>query len=160
MSVRHRALSINTFRISSGEFRERAPFLLCRVPWCKNGFFFEEDMQPGKHAMHEAGAYYIQEPSAMAVGQLLMPEEGSRILYLCAAPGGKCLYAAALLFYTLLDPAFGREGMRSPGLLVSPYQGRVIRIENQYPEIGSPVGNGIQYIGVEDFLLDENLISQ
>ena len=38
---------------------------------------------------HEAGVYYIQEPSAMAPAEYLMAEPGERILDLCAAPGGK-----------------------------------------------------------------------
>ena len=88
-SDRQKALSVNLFRMDKGEFLQRAPFSLTPVPWCRNGYFYKDVDQPGKHPMHEAGLYYIQEPSAMAVGQLLMPEPGDRILDLCAAPGGK-----------------------------------------------------------------------
>lgn len=59
------------------------------VPWAKEGFYYSADAQPGKLALHEAGAYYIQEPSAMAVVELLEPKPGEKILDLCAAPGGK-----------------------------------------------------------------------
>ena len=88
-SDRQKALSVNLFRMDKREFLQRAPFSLTPVPWCRNGYFYKDVDQPGKHPMHEAGLYYIQEPSAMAVGQLLMPEPGDRILDLCAAPGGK-----------------------------------------------------------------------
>ena len=39
---------------------------LKRIPWAEEGYYYEEDMRPGKHPFHEAGLYYIQEPSAMA----------------------------------------------------------------------------------------------
>ncbi|MBO5620418.1 MAG: RsmB/NOP family class I SAM-dependent RNA methyltransferase, partial [Butyrivibrio sp.] len=44
---------------------------------------------PGKHPYHEAGLYYIQEPSAMAPVHFLDPKPGDKVLDLCAAPGGK-----------------------------------------------------------------------
>lgn len=52
---------------------------------------------PGRHPFHEAGVYYIQEPSAMAVTELLDPQPGERILDLCAAPGGKSSHIASRL---------------------------------------------------------------
>ena len=47
------------------------------------------DGTPGKHPFHEAGLYYIQEPSAMSPVCYLDPKPGEKILDLCAAPGGK-----------------------------------------------------------------------
>ena len=46
---------------------------------------------------HDAGVYYIQEPSAMIAASLLNPQPGETILDLCAAPGGKSTQAAARL---------------------------------------------------------------
>ncbi|MFQ8840168.1 MAG: hypothetical protein ACLR8P_03550 [Clostridium fessum] len=45
--------------------------------------------RPGRHPYHDAGVYYIQEPSAMIAASLLNPQPGEMILDLCAAPGGK-----------------------------------------------------------------------
>lgn len=59
------------------------------VPWAEEGFYYPQQARPGKHPLHEAGAYYIQEPSAMSAAALLNPQPGERILDLCAAPGGK-----------------------------------------------------------------------
>lgn len=59
------------------------------VPWAGEGFYYRAQDTPGRLALHEAGAYYIQEPSAMAVVELLGPEPGEMILDLCGAPGGK-----------------------------------------------------------------------
>lgn len=67
---------------------------LKRIPWTGEGYYYEEPMRPGRHPLHEAGVYYIQEPSAMAVSEALMPNPGERILDLCAAPGGKSTHLA------------------------------------------------------------------
>ena len=67
---------------------------LAKVPWAKEGFYYEADMRPGRHPFHEAGAYYIQEPSAMSTAEALAPKPGERILDLCAAPGGKSTHLA------------------------------------------------------------------
>lgn len=65
------------------------PFLGERIPWSKNGYTYDPAARPGKHPYHEAGLYYLQEPSAQAPAELLAPVPGERVLDLCAAPGGK-----------------------------------------------------------------------
>lgn len=70
---------------------------LMPVPWAENGYYYEAGQQPGKHPYHEAGLYYIQEPSAMAPAELLGVIPGDRVLDLCAAPGGKSTQLAAKL---------------------------------------------------------------
>lgn len=70
---------------------------LTPVPWAENGYYYEACLQPGKHPYHEAGLYYIQEPSAMAPAELLQVKPGERVLDLCAAPGGKSTQLAAKL---------------------------------------------------------------
>ena len=70
---------------------------LSRVPWAEDGYYYEAPDQPGKHPFHEAGVYYIQEPSAMAPVGLLNVGPGERVLDLCAAPGGKSVQIAGKL---------------------------------------------------------------
>lgn len=94
---RVQGLRINTAKVSCEEFLKLSPFTLSPVGWCETGYYYEAEERPGKHPYHEAGLYYIQEPSAMAVAELLMPEPGERILDLCAAPGGKTSHIAAKL---------------------------------------------------------------
>lgn len=83
------ALRVNALKVDKEQFVKEAPFVLKPVPWEENGFYYEAKDTPGKHPYHEAGVYYIQEPSAMAPVPFLQVEPGERVLDLCAAPGGK-----------------------------------------------------------------------
>lgn len=102
---RIRALRTGTLKISvpsflslSGTQDGAEPELhLSPVPWTDNGFYYAEQDRPGKHPRHEAGLYYIQEPSAMAVAALSGTKPGERVLDLCAAPGGKTTELAAMM---------------------------------------------------------------
>lgn len=68
-----------------------------KVPWAENAFYLPLDSQAGAMPSHEAGAYYLQEPSAMTAAAVLHPVPGDRVLDLCAAPGGKSTQLAAYL---------------------------------------------------------------
>ena len=70
---------------------------LIAVPWAENGYYYNPETRPGLHPFHEAGAYYLQEPSAMLPAELLDVRPGMRVLDLCAAPGGKTTQIAAKL---------------------------------------------------------------
>jgi len=67
------------------------------VPWCETGFYYGKEIRPGKHPYHNAGVYYIQEPSAMVPAECLKAQPGDIILDLCAAPGGKSTQIAAAM---------------------------------------------------------------
>lgn len=86
---RYYGLRRNPLKASTEAFEERIPFALEPVSWAREGYYYQVGEQPGRHILHEAGAYYIQEPSAMAVAEILEPQPGEYILDLCAAPGGK-----------------------------------------------------------------------
>lgn len=94
---RAQGLRINTVKAEKEAFFKLSPFQLSQVEWCDSGFYYHAEERPGRHPYHEAGLYYIQEPSAMAVVELLCPRSGEKILDLCAAPGGKTSHIAAKL---------------------------------------------------------------
>lgn len=72
--------------------------LLDPVPWALGeGHYASEQVKPGRHPLHAGGAYYLQEPSAMAAVAALDVRPGQRVLDLCAAPGGKSGQIAARL---------------------------------------------------------------
>ncbi len=101
----YRGLRINLRKVDTESFLAANPFSLQPVLWTENGFYYGEDDQPGKHPYHEAGMYYIQEPSAMAPVPFLEVQPGERVLDLCAAPGGKTTQLA--------------DALKGEGLLVS-----------------------------------------
>lgn len=94
---KYQALRVNPWKAECKEVQEKSGFHLKQVPWEPNGFYYESDDQPGKHPWHEAGVYYIQEPSAMAPAAYLEAKPGEKILDLCAAPGGKTTQLAAYM---------------------------------------------------------------
>ena len=50
------------------------------IPWAPTGYYYDPQTRPGKHPFHEAGVYYMQEPSAMAVAALSGVRPGMRVL--------------------------------------------------------------------------------
>lgn len=73
------------------------PDALDEIPWAENARYLPLDSQAGASPLHEAGAYYLQEPSAMVPAAALKPQPGDRVLDLCAAPGGKSTQLAAYM---------------------------------------------------------------
>lgn len=99
-----RAVRVNTLKTDARGLAARIPFALgAPVPWAEDGYYIEED-KPGKSIWHDAGLFYVQEPSAMCAAPLLSVRPGERVLDLCAAPGGKSGQLA--------------QAMRGQGLLV------------------------------------------
>lgn len=92
---KYHALRINSLKGDAEKFFRKSPFSVTPVSWAKNGYYYSSKDQPGKHPYHEAGVYYIQEPSAMAPAEFLGAMPGEHILDLCAAPGGKSTQIAA-----------------------------------------------------------------
>ena len=94
---RSQGLRVNGLKTDPAEFAKTAPFSLNPVAWAAEGFAYGAEDRPGRHPYHDAGVYYIQEPSAMIAASLLNPQPGEMILDLCAAPGGKALHVAEKL---------------------------------------------------------------
>ncbi len=100
---RYQGLRVNELKISREDFLKLQDFSLEQVPWCHNGFYYgmdsssSEEERPGRHVWHEAGMYYIQEPSAMSAAELLQAKPGECVLDLCAAPGGKSSQLASAM---------------------------------------------------------------
>lgn len=87
---RYQSLRINPLKAERGEFLERAPFTLTQVPWSADGFYYDGADTPGKHPYHEAGVYYIQEPSAMAPAEYLIREcVRKQDSHICDKAGGE-----------------------------------------------------------------------
>jgi len=65
---------------------------LRQVPWCQMGYYLEERPSFTLDPCYHAGVYYAQEAASMVLFDLIKQlrlSEGTRVLDLCAAPGGK-----------------------------------------------------------------------
>ncbi len=95
-----KGLRVNPLRCSAASLSAAVPFALTPIDYVPGGFIVAEEAGAGKHPYHQAGAYYMQDPGAMATVAAIPSEfwqrEGLRILDLCAAPGGKTTQLAAL----------------------------------------------------------------
>lgn len=93
-------IRVNTLKNTVKEFKEAFPADLREVKWCDTGFIADTDEKFGRLALHDAGAFYMQEPSAMAVVSAVnsvVDIRGMKVLDLCAAPGGKSTQLAAYM---------------------------------------------------------------
>ena len=91
-------LRLNTMKLNKEKLLDLNLFELSSIPWAEEGYYYDEKInRPGKNPLHESGAYYLQEPSAMSVVPKLNIEEGDKVLDLCAAPGGKSTYILSKL---------------------------------------------------------------
>lgn len=89
---RHKALRVNTKKLSTSEFKKLFDGELKQNPLCENSFYC--DVKPSLDPLYHAGLYYMQEPSASAAVAAFAPFIGERVLDLCAAPGGKSTQVA------------------------------------------------------------------
>ncbi|MBE6805431.1 MAG: RNA methyltransferase [Ruminococcaceae bacterium] len=83
-----RAFRVNTDKLSVEEFEKINSFSTEKIPFVKNGYYFEYD-KIGLHPYHHAGMIYVQEPAAMAPAECVDIKPDWHIVDMCAAPGGK-----------------------------------------------------------------------
>lgn len=88
-------LRVNTLKLTPDRFSELSPFPITPLPYSPAGFLVDDEARPGKHPYHAAGLYYLQDPHAQAVAEILAPQPGERVLDLAAAPGGKTTHLAS-----------------------------------------------------------------
>ena len=143
---RYHALRINRLKAGDAVDAELAAIGISteQVPWEEDGYYYEGEATPGKSPYHEAGLYYIQEPSAMAPVHFLDPRPGDRILDLCAAPGGKSTQIATKMAGEglLITNEINRDRARILSLNVERLGIRNALVLNETPESLSGVFEG------------------
>ncbi len=100
LGKRDYGLRLNPQRGPVARIKAALPWMTSPVPWCPEGVWLTEEtlqgeLSLGSHPYHTAGAYYVQDPSAMAAAVLLNPQPGEWVLDLAAAPGSKASHIAA-----------------------------------------------------------------
>lgn len=89
------SIRLNPAKLRTCPFPDATP-----VPWSPYGYLLGERPVFTLDPLFHAGAYYVQDTSAMFVGHVfrqLPLQEGAAVLDLCAAPGGKTTDLAASL---------------------------------------------------------------
>ena len=92
-----RGIRANTLKITPQELKKHLPVAVSPCAFAAEGFATEESWKAGADPLHHAGAYYVQEPSAMSAVTVLAPKPHEWVLDLCAAPGGKSTQIGAFL---------------------------------------------------------------
>ena len=87
-----KALRVNPLR--AGTLEAAAPYLESPVPWAAHGYYYRPETRPGASLAHFAGAFYLQEASAMSAAAVL---DGASVIPFAehirikpAQPAGRC----------------------------------------------------------------------
>ena len=92
----YRGIRVNTLKMTAEELLPLLPFAGEQTPFAEDGYYVSAE-KLGKHPLHHAGAFYVQEPSATSAVTALNVRPGDKVLDMCAAPGGKSTQIAAKL---------------------------------------------------------------
>ena len=91
-------LRINPIKYNAQKLEKCAPFDVKKCDFFEYGYYITDEQKSGNHPLHLAGAFYMQEPSAMSAITALKVEKTDKVLDMCAAPGSKATAIAPLCF--------------------------------------------------------------
>jgi 16S rRNA C967 or C1407 C5-methylase (RsmB/RsmF family)/NOL1/NOP2/fmu family ribosome biogenesis protein len=94
---RARGLRLNPAKVDAAELARLLRLDLEPVPWCPTGFSIEDRPGLGAHPAHTAGLFYLQDPAAMSVVEVMDPAPDWCVVDLAAAPGGKTTHLLSRL---------------------------------------------------------------
>lgn len=84
-----KGIRINPLKITDVDFQKQFPYPLVKSPFCQHGYYCDLPKGIGYDLYHLLGMFYIQEPSASSVVDLMEIDPEDWVLDLCAAPGSK-----------------------------------------------------------------------
>jgi len=88
-----KSVYVNQNKIAVEDFKRIIDFSVEPIDYEPAGFYVDNEKR-GRHALHHAGAFYMQEPSAMFTINSFKFNGDERVLDMCASPGGKTIQIA------------------------------------------------------------------
>jgi len=88
-----KSIYVNQNKISVEDFLRVVDFNVLPIEYEKCGFYVDAEKK-GRHPLNHAGAFYIQEPSAMFTVNAYKFKGDELVLDMCASPGGKTIQIA------------------------------------------------------------------
>jgi len=116
------SLRVNTLLTSAKELIPRLEKLgvkLERIPFTKNGYYYQSKFSLGAITECLLGHYYLQEAAAQLPVEVLDPKPTDVVLDCCAAPGGKTTQLAQQMKNQGTIAAFELKIHRTPSLLMN-----------------------------------------
>ena len=89
-------LRINPLKAKAEKIEKSAQLDLKKCNFFEYGYYISDEQKSGNHPLHLAGAFYLQEPSAMSAVSALKVKKTDVVLDVCAAPGSKSTAIAPL----------------------------------------------------------------
>lgn len=132
----YKALRFNTKKVRLDTIEKlKHSWSLEPVEWCSDAYYYVEsdEVRPGLSPYHDAGVFYIQEPSAMLTAERADIKETDTVLDLCAAPGGKSTRAAEKCRWLISnEPIPGRARILSSNIERMGYDNVIV--SSAYPD--------------------------
>lgn len=98
-----KGLVVNLNKVSESDFLSNVYYEMKKLPYGQSCFLLDNDNKLGGEILHRAGAFYLQEPSAMIPGIVLPIKNSDIVLDVCASPGGKTFQIARRLQGSMLS---------------------------------------------------------
>jgi 16S rRNA C967 or C1407 C5-methylase (RsmB/RsmF family)/NOL1/NOP2/fmu family ribosome biogenesis protein len=84
-----KAIRLNTLKTDAKILDQLTDQPLKAAPFASETYYLPDKTTLGNHPYHQAGLFYLQEPSATAAVTALDVRPNDKVIDLCAAPGGK-----------------------------------------------------------------------
>lgn len=98
-----KGLVVNNLKVDEKIVKKSLSGKIDKLPYGRGCYILNSDEKLGSTILHKAGAFYLQEPSAIVPGIVLPLKKGDVVLDVCASPGGKTFNIARREDATILS---------------------------------------------------------
>lgn len=141
-------IRVNKLKTNSDKLKEKLEsqgYKIKNSKWCEDSLVVQNPQNMIKLAEYENGLYTIQGTSSTLVGKFLNPKTGSKLIDICAAPGGKSTHMAEIMENN------GEVNSRDI------YSHKLANIKNEAERLGIDI---ITVRGFDGTKLDESMVNE